>query len=409
MGISPSVTNKPGPGKPGGKRIPPLDGLRVLMIGIVSWYHIWQQSWLHPKIGSLSLDWLVRSGYIWVDGTILLSAFLLFLPWTRAARGEGPMPDTGEFYYRRTRRILPSYYFIIIVTFLSICLPWDLYRGNGPWMVKDLATHFSFTFPFFYDTYIATPLGAASWTLAIEMQAYLLFPLIARAMIRKPVAVAGAMLALCFGFRAWCLWALDDYGMVVNQLINFLDVYVIGIAGAAGYAALSARKEKMGRKGQAATAWGATALFIAAAAGMVLMLQHQAGSNGYPMIQGRQMIYRPAYALLFLGMVFGACFGIRPLRAVLGNRVTRFLSAISMNYYLTHQVIIVHMKRIHFPTSENETPNMAGEQPWQNQYTLAAFGISLAVAILITYGIEKPCGKLMDRIRSRKKPPVQAV
>ena len=26
-------------------RIPELDGLRVLMIIIVSWYHIWQQSW----------------------------------------------------------------------------------------------------------------------------------------------------------------------------------------------------------------------------------------------------------------------------------------------------------------------------------------------------------------------------
>ena len=46
------------------QRIPELDGLRVLMIFIVSWYHIWQQSWLRPEIGSYSLDYLVRSGYI---------------------------------------------------------------------------------------------------------------------------------------------------------------------------------------------------------------------------------------------------------------------------------------------------------------------------------------------------------
>ena len=65
-------------------RIPELDGLRVLMIFIVSWYHIWQQSWLRPYIGSYSLDYLVRSGYVWVDGTVLLSCFLLFLPWARA-------------------------------------------------------------------------------------------------------------------------------------------------------------------------------------------------------------------------------------------------------------------------------------------------------------------------------------
>ena len=52
--------------KPG--RIPELDGLRVLMIFIVSWFHIWQQSWLEPRIEipalgiRTSLDFLVRTG-----------------------------------------------------------------------------------------------------------------------------------------------------------------------------------------------------------------------------------------------------------------------------------------------------------------------------------------------------------
>ena len=77
------------------KRIPELDGLRVLMIFIVSWYHIWQQSWLRPMIGSYSLDYLVRSGYIWVDGTVLLSAFLLFLPYAKAMRERAPRRTRG--------------------------------------------------------------------------------------------------------------------------------------------------------------------------------------------------------------------------------------------------------------------------------------------------------------------------
>ena len=109
------------------RRIPELDGLRALMIFIISWYHIWQQSWLRPAIGNYSLDYLVRSGYVWVDGTVLLSAFLLFLPYARAMRDRLPAPDTRDFYYRRVRRILPGYYFIILAVLFVIAIPWRLY------------------------------------------------------------------------------------------------------------------------------------------------------------------------------------------------------------------------------------------------------------------------------------------
>ena len=68
------------PYSPNCYKIPELNGLRVLLVFIVSWYHFWQQSWLTPSIGSYSLDYLLRAGYMPVDGTILLSGFLLFLP-----------------------------------------------------------------------------------------------------------------------------------------------------------------------------------------------------------------------------------------------------------------------------------------------------------------------------------------
>ena len=74
-----------------------------------------------------------------------------------------------------------------------------------------------------------------------------------------------------------------------------------------------------------------------------------------------------------------------------------------MNYYLIHQTVIVHLKRLHFPPSVSETPNIAGEQPWQNQYTLFSFGISLLLAILVTYAIEKPAARAFDRIREKRR------
>ena len=396
------MENKQNSTAPSVRRIPELDGLRVLMIFLVSWYHIWQQSWLAAYIGRYSLDYLLRSGYIWVDGTVLLSSFLLFLPYARAMRDHTPAPDTRAFYLRRAKRILPGYYFLLLAVFFCIALPWHLY-SSAPFMVKDLATHFTFTFTFFRDTYMGTQLGGASWTLAVEVQAYVLFPLIAQGVMKKPVLTFACMLLVCFGFRAWCLWALTDYSMVVNQLLNFLDVYVIGMCAAMlfcrGEHLLAAPREES-RKKTAALRIAATVVFVLCFYGLLQMLRLQARTQGYDRIQGNQMMYRPVFALCFAGLVLSAPFSLRPLRMLLGNPVTRFLSGVSMNYYLTHQIIIVHLKRLGIPPSVSDTPNMAGEQPWQNQYTALAFGLSLLAAILVTYLVEKPGGRLIDRLTS---------
>ena len=376
------------------KRIPELDGLRVLMIFIVSWYHIWQQSWLAPWVGSYSLDYLVRSGYVWVDGTVLLSAFLLYLPYARAGRESVPEP-AADFYRRRACRIIPSYFFILLLVFFAVALPWGLY-STPQFMVKDLFTHFTFTFTFWYDTYLGTQLGAACWTLAVEVQAYLLFPLIVRALRKKPVITLIVMALLCFGFRAWCLWSLGDYSLVVNQLINFLDVYVIGILSAIAYAALERRKAPE------ETRWplrlAATVFFAGCVFAMIKLLRVQASAGTYERIQAGQMARRPLFALCFAGMILSADRALLPLRFLLGNPVMKFLAGISMNYYLIHQTLIVHLKRLHFPASIAEQPNMVGEVVWQQQYTWLSFGLSLLLAILITYLIEKPGAKLLRRL-----------
>ena len=69
-------------------RVPALDGLRFIMVFSVSCFHLWQQSWLAPSFTLLgqhfSLDPWLRTGYLWVDGMLLLSGFLLFLPYARA-------------------------------------------------------------------------------------------------------------------------------------------------------------------------------------------------------------------------------------------------------------------------------------------------------------------------------------
>jgi len=85
---------------------------------------------------------------------------------------------------------------------------------------------------------VQTPLGAAPWTLAIELQAYLIFLFLARFVMKKPRTALPMMFAAAFLWRGYHLWALNDYNMVVNQLPSFLDVYAVGMLAAMAYVAL---------------------------------------------------------------------------------------------------------------------------------------------------------------------------
>lgn len=378
------------PYKPSARHIPELNGLRVLLVFIVSWYHIWQQSWWTPHVGTYSLDFLVRAGYVPVDGTILLSGFLLFLPHARAMLLGEKIPDTKTFYQKRVMRIVPSYVFVTLLMLFAVAIPYQQYYTPGA-MWKDVLMHLTFTQTFDFATYIATPIGVASWTVAIEMQAYLIFPLLAKWARKNPLGTFSSMAAAALLFRSFVVWGMKDYNMVVNQLINFLDVYAVGMSCALLYVKLTTLYPEDKRR----FIWQgiATAGIVLAVWGLKELLQDQASSNGQAAIQAGQMIRRPLFAGLLALLTLSLPFAVRPIRFIAGNKLMGFLAMISMNYYLMHQNIAVHLKRIGFPPSVHETPNMAPggpEEPWKFQYTALCFGLSVLTAIAITFLIEKP-------------------
>ena len=251
--------SKPYQAPPDPRHVDVLDGVRVLCVFLVAWFHIWQQGWLSPSIRgeagagfladlllrlgwlspgqTLSLDFLLRSGYIWVDGLILLSGFLLYLPYAEAG---DRLPSAGAFYKRRLFRILPSYLLCVIPLFILACV-----RGryaSGPDAAKDLFAHLTFTFNLFPATYFGTPINGALWTLAVEMQFYLLFPFLARGFRRFPVLTYCLMAGGAFAFRFFAARQADT-SMYFNQLPAFLDVYANGMAAAGVFAAL---RKKLG-------------------------------------------------------------------------------------------------------------------------------------------------------------------
>lgn len=361
------------------------DILRVISIGLVGWYHIWQQSWLDPGfyIGShyVNLQQLVRNGYLMVDVLLVLSGFLLTLPYAKASLSDAPVLNCKQFYVKRFWRIFPSYFLAIVLVLLFNVLPWGKYE-SVQFLVKDLLAHLTFTHNLFSDTYFFTPLPGVLWTLGVEVQFYLLFPFIIRLFRKSPwlTGLSLTLIALCF--RTW-VYSCDNSVFWVNQLPCMLDLFACGMMAAWLYTRLSARHFS------ATARWGMAAAAFLALCGIFQILYRQALGDG-DVVRRSQLILR--FPLGLSAGVLLVCGSLQPLglSRVLGNPVLRFLSAISYNFYIWHQVIAIRLKELHIPAYAADLPNKAGEQPWQTRYTWLCFLAAAAIATAITFLLERP-------------------
>ena len=361
------------------------DILRVVCIGLVGWYHIWQQSWLNPgfHLGSyyVNLQQVVRNGYMMVDVLLVLSGFLLALPYARARREQDVRPSARQFYVKRFWRIVPSYLLAILLTLFFWALPQGLYETPRA-AVWDLLTHFTFTHNLFVDTYFLTPLPGVLWTLGVEVQFYLLFPLIAMFYEERPGLTC---LLLTLAALLCRLWVIHMSGtlMWVNQLVCMLDLFACGMAAAWLYVRLSAREFSPGIR------WLFAADALLALLLILQLLYWQNTGDGEAVRRG-QLALRLPLALAGGAFLLCGCLGPRAFSPVLGNPVIRFFSAISYNFYIWHQFLAVRLKALHIPPYASEMPNMSAEQPWMTQYTWLCFAVCIAVGAAITYLFERP-------------------
>jgi peptidoglycan/LPS O-acetylase OafA/YrhL len=171
-------------------RLPQLDGVRGIAILLVMLVNT------SDKYSALHLEHLVGNGWMGVDLFFVLSGFLI----TGILLDTNRYPDYFKnFYARRALRILPLYYSILLLMFVVIPLlhPSDartIFERSSPW----------WAFPLFLQNFLlvstmaAGPLGA-TWSLAIEEQFYLVWPLIVRhcsyTQLRR-IAIATILLAI---------------------------------------------------------------------------------------------------------------------------------------------------------------------------------------------------------------------
>lgn len=379
---------------PDERHVDVLDGIRALCVFMVGWFHIWQQSWLIPSVTLLgqrfSLDFLPRTGYLYVDGLLLLSGFLLYLPYTRPS---ARLPGIRAFYKRRLIRILPSYLLCVIPLFILACVRGQ-YASAGD-AAKDLLAHLTFTHTLFPSTYYGSPINGALWTLGVEMQFYLLFPFLARAFRKAPVPAYLCMAGAGLAFRLLVCLPMADVNMYFNQLPAFLDVYANGFLAAMIFASL---RRKLGRRPDSMIR-----LFFTFTGALCVWLLGRIAQNqaSYVLFQGSaakgQLLRRFPFSAVLACLMVCAAFSLPAARLALGGRVMRFLASVSFQFYLYHQTLSVWLKEWKAVPSAVDAPWMTGNYPWQLKYTLLCFLSSLALAALITYLFERPIARALRK------------
>ena len=366
------------------------DILRILCIFTVAWFHIWQQSWLDPSfvIGGhyFDLQRIVRRGYMLVDLTLLLTGFLLYRP---LVRSDGKIADVKGFYYRRLCRILPCYLLAVLVA-AGFALARGRTVGSTP-LWRDLLAHLTFTYTFSMDTYYWTSLNAALWTIAVEMQFYLVFPLLARAFGKRPALTFSAMTLAALVSRALAATCAKELSLWVNQLPCMLDLYALGMLAA----------HLLEKRAAAPRRWAFLPLALLALFGAFSVLWHQSAA-GDPDIKIAQLLWRLPLGICGAAFLYFAGRAPESVDRVFGNRVVRFLSAISYNFYIWHQFLAVKLKEFHIPAYTAEFPQMSEGRAWQMKYTLLCFAAAFALSAALTYLVEKPSARALLQ-RNRKE------
>jgi peptidoglycan/LPS O-acetylase OafA/YrhL len=153
-------------------RLPGLDLLRAIAIVWVMLFH----SWIVGGVGDLFQP-LADNGWMGVDLFFVLSGYLIGYPLLQLLSVGAPL-QLGEFYRRRAYRILPAF---LVVLAIYVWFPaWREAPGMQPvWQFL------SFTMNLLID-YQHNAAFSHAWSLCVEEQFYLLFPLLAWLMTRRP-------------------------------------------------------------------------------------------------------------------------------------------------------------------------------------------------------------------------------
>ncbi len=211
--------------KRGIQYIPAIDGLRAIAVIAVLLYH-------------LGLDW-IPGGFLGVDLFFVISGYVITRLLLDSIEISGGL-DLRAFYLARLRRLLPALLFMLISTALAVGIwapdtikrflidtPFALTGSMNWWLV---GRHLDY-----FEAIGRPPLLQHTWSLAVEAQFYLIWPLILLLILRffgkKRVAIASLAIAAFSGVALMVVsYSLDAAeASKVSHIYFGTDTHSIGL------------------------------------------------------------------------------------------------------------------------------------------------------------------------------------
>jgi peptidoglycan/LPS O-acetylase OafA/YrhL len=205
--------------------IPAIDGLRALAVFAVVLYH-------------LGINW-IPGGFLGVDLFFVISGYVitrLILDSIESANGL----DLREFYAARVRRLLPGLLVLIVVTSLlmAIFAPDSIRRfvSDLPFVLSGINNwHLVALHQDYFQAIGRPPLLQHTWSLAVEFQFYLIWPIILLFIWRrfgKRVVRRAALLIATFSGTALFLFSLQADNATAGRISHIYfgtDTHSLGL------------------------------------------------------------------------------------------------------------------------------------------------------------------------------------
>jgi peptidoglycan/LPS O-acetylase OafA/YrhL len=315
-------------------RVPIIDGLRGAAILLVLSYHVYEKS--HFAFGvdvfglHLNLHTFIQAGYMGVEIFFFVSGFCLMLPYAQYLTGRRTWQSFREYTARRFWKIVPSYYLALLIIALvpSLAAQTTIPRLN------DLALHAVFLHSF--NDVSFTSLNGNFWSLAVEVQFYVLFPFIVIGFARRPAITIAATILIGLAYSTIITnQHRDVYFQWSYDLLAYLPLFALGIASAYVY-------EKWVRDAQPSQAVQREMVFVSFASVLVLAFVFEQADRiggGFP-VWAWQNGHRFEIALILCIFTLSSLLAAELWQRVVANPVLRFYADISYNMYLWNAVVV---------------------------------------------------------------------